>query len=120
VEIVANAERERGHNAATAFPVYLDEEPSLRRQIGRAETRLYAKSLWATTPGRFPLGIRTRVFGHAVPGVTVSCSKVAGKLCLAQRQLGQITISIPVFGLKAWRVGRQAVNSRSKRSALRS
>ena len=24
VETVANAERERGHNAATAFPVYLD------------------------------------------------------------------------------------------------
>jgi len=26
VETVANAESERGHNAATAFPVYLDEE----------------------------------------------------------------------------------------------
>jgi len=54
VAIVANAESERGHNAATAFPVYLDQETFVTPSNRTSEN---------TSVCQIPFGIRTRVIG---------------------------------------------------------
>jgi hypothetical protein len=66
VAIVANAESERGHNAPTAFPVYLDEE-TLVTPSNRTSGN--------TSVCQIPFGIRTRVFSSGVDGDQPSASR---------------------------------------------